>query len=69
MKHHLELQYQVIGADGKNSVTRKVLLAEKEEDDDDDSDEDSLDTTNYSGRSMKGIIGSVFFGFSRLCLV
>lgn len=59
----------MIGADGKNSATRKVLLAEKEDDDDDDSDEDSLDTTNYSGRSMKGIIGSVFSGFYRFCLV
>jgi len=34
----------VIGADGKNSCTRRVLLAEKDGDDVDDSDDDHMDT-------------------------
>ncbi|KAE9404675.1 FAD/NAD(P)-binding domain-containing protein [Gymnopus androsaceus JB14] len=49
---------QVIGADGKNSVARKVLLAEEEEAE----EEDSLDTTD-SERSvlppMKDFIGAI----------
>lgn len=52
----------MIGADGKNSCIRRVLLAEKDGDNDDDSDDDHLDT-DPSKQSIlppiKAIMGQV----------
>lgn len=44
----------MVGADGKNSVTRKVLLAEEEEE-----EEDSLDMNDSILPPMKEITGLV----------